>query len=173
MKAWLKSGTQLSVGPVARVWIAVGTAIVLAAIAVSWAVDGASAGQSSATSSSDVVAEQQQSMDQNLQGFIDRAQSIAPAPYYDPETRAKLVDSMNVYAHCMQRSGVPEFPETPSSFGDGQTPVQIIGGPSTSPLSADSQAMQRATESCGAELEALHAATLAANGFDPHQPPVN
>jgi hypothetical protein len=85
---------------------------------------------------------------QQWQGAFANAQARAPKPLLPVADRSIYVKDFQNFAGCMRGHGISDFPNAPSTLGDGNTPEPLISGPPGSDLDPASSAFQSALAAC-------------------------
>lgn len=85
---------------------------------------------------------------QQWQGAYANAQAQAPKPLLPVADRSAYAQDFQNFADCMHTHGISDFPNTPSTLGDGNTPEPVISGPPGSDLDPASSAFQSALAAC-------------------------
>jgi len=119
--------------------LAIGVAITVPTAILSNASGGQPAKVSTTSVDSAVQAWSQAANEYNL---------TAPRLALPPDQRAAWISAFNAQAVCMHSHGISDFPTAPSSFGDGNTPSPIVGGPPGSDMDPASAAFQAAAVAC-------------------------
>lgn|GEM_PF-7095585 len=139
-------------------WLALGIAVPAMAIALPVGLLSASgAGQSPGartTSTTTTTAGWNQA--------VQKVAARAPEPTLPPAQRQLWIADFDAQATCMHAHGVPDFPEAPSTFGDGRTPPPVVGGPSGSGMDPQSATFQAAQKACPFNTSNLTAAAFEA-----------
>lgn len=79
--------------------------------------------------------------------FLAATEPLMPHPYMKPSIRPRWIRFYRDLGNCMRSYGVVDFPNPPSSFGDGHTSVPLIGA-AAGDLDVSSMRYQSAAEHC-------------------------
>jgi hypothetical protein len=126
----------------------VGVAVISVAAVVTFTDLGGASGQLANGSPSTSTQIPESGLSQAEANGLSQMSAGGPELTLPASQRAAWIDAFQSMANCMHEHGIADFPNAPSTFGDGKTPAPSTDGAPGTDMDPQSSAYQAASAAC-------------------------